>query len=158
MEEKEFDIRKEYEKLRKKYPLLSSYEKMNKEFELYGIKEPDYLVFSINKRISEYISFFCRIIESILFPNAGNLVGAYETKSFNEMEKQKISEIHRKMMFLDRESMIVHFKKDEKIAVNFIIDLMKEWDEIKKDMIWISEKMKEAWKSEDSKHKNSYFG
>ncbi|MBU1203448.1 MAG: hypothetical protein KKG60_00060 [Nanoarchaeota archaeon] len=158
MKEQDFNIKEEYEKLKKKYPELPAYEKLNKEFELYSIKDKDYLIFSINKRISEYVSFFCRMIESILFPNAGNLIGAYESKSFNDSEKQKIGDIHKELMFIERELMIIHLKKDEKAAVAYILSLTKRWEKIKKDIIWISEKMKEAWEIEDKEHKNNYFG
>jgi len=79
--ENNFDIKKEYEKLRKKHN-LPSYDKINNDFELDSLQNlsEDLFLRLIRRRMNEKIIFFCRILEEILHPNASSIISLHETK------------------------------------------------------------------------------
>ena len=157
MEDKKFDLKEEYNKLKYKIP---KFEELDYEFELSSanIKDKNFLIRSIRRRLNDKVIFYCRIIEGLLYPNANNLIGMLEVKSFNEDEKEKMSKIYKKLMEFERQSLSLDVEPDEKKEVEFINNLFKEWKKFKDEMIKITKKMKESWHLEEKEEKDNYFG
>lgn len=158
MTEEHINIEKEYKKIKSKHPDLPTFDRINKEFELFYIKEKEGLLFSIGRRIGEYIGYFAGLIEHVYFPNPSNLVGAFESKNFDEEDKIKLTKMHKRIMLISRELVILQMKKDENAMAKYIGKLMKEWEEIKKNVIWVTGKMRDSWENEEQEKKNNYFG
>ncbi|MEK6841226.1 MAG: hypothetical protein AABX45_01375 [Nanoarchaeota archaeon] len=157
MEDKKFDLKEEYDKLKYKIP---KFEDLDYEFELSSasIKDKNFLIRSIRRRLNDKVIFYCRIIEGLIYPNANNLIGMVEVKSFSEDEKEKMSKIYKKLMEFERQSLSLDVEPDEKKEVEFINNLFKEWKKFKDEMIKITKKMKESWHLEEKEEKDNYFG
>jgi len=157
MEDKKFDLKEEYDKLKYKIP---KFEDFDYEFELSSanIKDKNFLIRSIRRRLNDKVIFYCRIIEGLIYPNANNLIGMVEVKSFSEDEKEKMSKIYKKLMEFERQSLSLDVEPDEKKEVEFINNLFKEWKKFKDEMIKITKKMKESWHLEEKEEKDNYFG
>ncbi len=156
MKEDKFDLKEEYNKLKK----LPRFEDLNDEFELSSanIKDENFLIRNIRRRLNEKVIFYCRIIEGLLYPNANNLMGMLEVKSFDEKEKEKITRLYKKLMEFERESLMLDVNPDEKKETEFINILFKEWKKFKEEMIQVTKKMKESWHLEEKEQKDNYFG
>jgi hypothetical protein len=157
MENEKFKLKDEYNNLKYKLP---KFEDIDFEFELStaNIKEKEFLLRAIRRRMNDKVIFYCRIIENLLYPNANNLIGMIEVKSFNEEEKKKINDFYKKLMEFERESLSLDVNPDEKKDSEFINNLFRLWKKFKEEMIQVTKKMKESWHLEEKEQKDNYFG
>jgi len=157
------DIKKEYEALAKKYK-LPDYEDLDREFELLyvmDIKEIKYVLRFIRRRINDKVAWACTMIQSILQPNPGSLVNLQESNCFNSKDdKQKLFNLLREMMQVERKSLLLDIKSDEKGDAVFINESYKQWSSFKNEISWIAEKMHKHWSTvqEEKKERDRYFG
>ena len=61
-------------------------------------------------------------------------------------------------MLYERGSLILDVNPNEKEDFNYINKLWKDWVNFKKELIKITEKMKNSWHEKDEKIKDNYFG
>jgi hypothetical protein len=157
MDKEKFDLKTEYEKLNNKLP---KFEDLNSEFELSNanIKNKDFLVKSIRRRINDKLIFYCRIIEGLIYPNSNNIIGMVEIKSFTDEEKIKMNNLYKKLMEYERLSLSLDVNSDDKKEADYINNLFKEWKKFKEEMINITKKMTESWHLEEKEEKDNYFG
>ncbi len=160
MKDDKFDIKAEYNNLKHTLP---KFEDLDQEFEISNsnvkdIKEKRFLIKNIRRRVNDKVIFYCRVIENLIYPNQSNFISMLELKSFTDKEKQDMSKLYKKLMLYERESLILDINPDEKRDVNYINSLWKDWHEFKKDLIRISQKMKDSWNFEEKEEKDNYFG
>ena len=84
---KEINLKEEYQKIKHKLP---KFEEINEDFEIEFIKEKNFLLRQIRRRMSEKIIFFCRIIEGLVYPTQQHIITATEVKAFSEERKKEI--------------------------------------------------------------------
>src|SRR3989344_4628503 len=128
---KEVNIKEEYGNLAKKYK-IPKFEALNEEFELDFIKEKQFLLRQVRRRINEKVIFFCRIVEGLLYPTPQNIVNATELNNFS----------------------------NEKKEVEYVNSLFNFWGKVKKQVEETVRTMQESWKKDDKekeKEKNNYF-
>ncbi|MCD4666526.1 hypothetical protein K8R47_01820 [archaeon] len=155
MAEDKFDVKKEYQKLRYKLP---NFEDLNNEFELEFIKEKGFLLRQIRRRLNEKVIFYARIIESLLYPIQNSIINMHEIKFFSKEEKEEIEKIYKKIMAIERESLYLDVNYSDQKDVDFINKIFKEWNELRKNLTKITEKMKDSWNKELKRESNNYFG
>ena len=157
MKEEKFDIKQEYNILKHKLP---NFNELDREFEISSanIKDKNFLLRNIRRRINDKVIFYCRLIEGLIYPSTNNIINMFELKSFNEQEKENISKFYKKLMQYERESLTLDVNPDEKKDFDYINKLWKDWQYFKKEMLKITEKMKASWEKEDKLVKDSYFG
>jgi len=157
MKDEKFDIKEEYSKL--KLP-LPKFEDLDNEFEISNasIKNKNFLLRNIRRRVNEKVIFYCRIIEGLIYPNSNNIIGMIEIKFFDEEEKNEISKLYKKLMQFERESLAIDVNPDDKKDVEYINTVFKQWRQYKEDLIKITRKMKDSWKMQEETTKDSYFG
>lgn len=152
------EIKKEYEKLKKKFN-LPKFKDLNQEFELYSIEKTDCLLRNIRRRMIEKLGFFTRILDTILYPNSGSLVSIHESKFFSEGEKLRLSDLYKDLMIYERQSLLLDVSPSEKEDALMINRIFKEWDKLKKEIEKVVKTMESSWKSKDKDLKNNiYFG
>ncbi len=158
MAKDDFDIKAEYEKLKHKYKELPPFEEINNNFELIAIDKPGFRSRQIRRLMHDRVIFFCRIIEGILYFSSQSAISAYEANFFNEEEKEEISKIHKRLMIYERESLCLDVNSNENSDIEYIIKLSKEWNELKKELDKIANKMKDCWQKELKEESEKYFG
>ena len=155
MEKDDFNVEEEYKKLKYKLP---DFKNLDNEFEISFIKEKPLLLKSIRRRVTEKIILCCRIIESLIYPTQSNIITATEAKNFNEDQKKKMEHIYRKLMILERDSLMLDIDPSDKNDVSYINKVFNYWSKLKKEMIMIIGIMKKSWFEEEKLDKNNYFG
>ena len=157
MKDEKFDIKEEYSKLKH---ILPKFEDLDDEFEISNasIKNKNFLLRNIRRRVNEKVIFYCRIIEGLIYPNSNNIVGMLEIKFFDEEEKNNLSKIYKKLMQFERESLSIDVNPDDKKDVEYINTVFKQWRQYKEELIKITKKMKDSWKMQEEITKDSYFG
>src|SRR3989338_9943852 len=147
MADKDFDIKKEYEVLRKKHN-LPDFDKINNDFELEYLEKNIFLLRAIRRRLHEKVVFFCRIIENILYHSGQSHLSAYESGFFDDEKKQKMTKIHKKLMVYERQSILIDTNPNEKGDIEFICKLSEDWRNVKEELKDIVETIENAWSSE----------
>ncbi len=153
------DIKDEYARLRKKFKTLPSFDALDTEFEISMIENhPTFLLREIRKKMTERIEFFAKVLEELLQPEA-TMANLRESKDFTDKEKQEMFELYKKLMMMNRTSMEFALTGSDKDNVAFIIDVTKEWDKAKKQLLIATRKMKHSWtKNLHFEEEQSYFG
>ena len=152
---KEINLKEEYQKIKHKLP---KFEEINEDFEIEFIKEKNFLLRQIRRRMSEKIIFFCRIIEGLVYPTQQHIITATEIKAFSDERKKEIEKIYKELMYFERESLLLDVFPDDKRDAEFINNVFNYWKKIKKEMKEIVTVMKESWKKEYKSEKDNYFG
>lgn len=153
----ESDIKKEYEALKKKYN-LPEFTILDAEVEIFSLDDSHFLLRKIRKKIEEKIEYFCKILEEILQPDTC-LSGLHECKFFDEAQKKDIYALYKKLMVINRHAVELSIINSEKDDAVFIIDIFRQWDDIKKNLArWVSQ-LKDNWEKEiEVKEDVGYFG
>ena len=152
------NIKEQYGKLKEKYD-LPGFKEVDKEFEISAIENESFLLRGIINKIVERIDFFSGLFEDLLQPDPSLLKSMYEAKIFNDEERKTIYTLYKKLMVLNRQSVEVSLKREEKEDAVFIGNTFDEWKELKTSISKIVDKLKDSWKKEaDSKEELGYLG
>ena len=140
-------IEKQYSELRKKHR-LPDFRELDLEFELSDMEDTKFILRNIIRQMAEKLEFYTKMLEEILQPDASNLYIMHEMRSFNEAEKNRMYELYRKLMHLNRNSIEVSLLQDENAQAQFINSAFEEWNGLKQQLVSYVKIMKEAWKSD----------
>ena len=151
-------FKEEYEKLKVKYA-LPEYELIDKDFEIGTIDAEDNILREILKSIHDQIDAYNRILENLIQPDS-KLCDMKEAGELSKEDQALIVEMYRKGMLLSRNILLLDLDYEEKETAKAITQLFSEWEEMKKDIRKILEKMRDTWKvhSEQEKYGGGYFG
>lgn len=143
------ELIKEYEKIRVKYK-LPSFDYLNEEFEIRSIKieEQGTLIKAILRAITNKISVFMSILESVIDPSRQTMHDMIEKSNITNEEKQKMFVIYKKLGKLYHESFLVFLQNENEIA-SYINSLIKEWPKIKEKQISFTKQIVKSWEKED---------
>ena len=158
MQDEDFDLKKEYEVLKKRYN-LPSFKDLDREFDIAEIEHDGFLLRRIRGRIYDKVDFFIKILENILYPNSANMASLYESKFFSEYDMDECTNILKRLMFIDRSYILLDIEEDEGKDADFIKDVFKEWQSLKNDLLKFLKIMKDSWKKEEKMPgEKEYFG
>jgi hypothetical protein len=152
-------LKKEYEKLEKKYS-LESFKFLNEGFDIEQLKdlETDMFPKRIRKIISEKIGNLLRILELFQNPSNSSLFIFNVLKTFNEKDKEIISEVYRVLNELEVDTFGLDIKYSEQKEIEFIKKVSTLWPNIQKNLIEIEKSMKTSLNSKNDSKQRSYFG
>ena len=155
---KEANIKEEYENLSKKYK-IPKFEILNEDFELEFIKEKPFLLKQVRRKMNEKVIFFCRIVESLLYPNPQNIINVNELNSFSNDKKSELEKIYKELMYFERSSLFLDVLPEDKKEVEYINNFFNSGNRIKKHVEETVKTMQESWKNDIKEtEKNDYFG
>ncbi|HLD38624.1 MAG TPA: hypothetical protein VJA20_04245 [Candidatus Nanoarchaeia archaeon] len=151
-------LKEEYSKIQEKYG-LPNFSKLNEDFriEKTAQTETDFLVREIRESMGETLENFLRFVEAILNPVNVPMFLFPIIKSLNVEEKNKLSEIYKKLSKLEIDSMKL-IDYSEKKEAEFIKNSYKIWQEIKKDFVKIIEAVENKTEAKVEKSEKGYFG
>ena len=155
----DLNIKEEYNKLKEKHK-LPNFDDINSEFEFIAIDKKGIISRQIRRRMNDKIVFFCNIIERILYPNPQAIPLAQESK-FLDDKKDNLFRLYKKLMSYERRSLDLDVRSSkEKEDIDFIKDLLNDWNEIKENISEATVRLKEFWKIKDEKKEKGevYFG
>lgn len=151
-------LKEEYSKLQKKYS-LPDFDKLNEDFKIEKIAqtETDFLVREIRESIGETLENFLRFLEVVLNPVNAPMFLFPIIKSLSAEEKNKLSELYKKLSKLEIEA-IKLMNYSEKKEAEFIKNSYKFWQEIKRDFAKIIESVENKLDIKVEKTEKGYFG
>lgn len=157
-EKKERDLEKEYEALKKKY-YLPELNELDKEFCIGKLEDTTFILRSILGKMIGRVELVFKTLSDLIQPAENNLAVMYEAEVFNDDEKKRIFELMKKLAYLYRELIIKDYEYSDDGAAVVILKTLKEWKEMKKEVLKIIEKLRDSWKNDNqSKTVEGYFG
>jgi len=138
---------------------LPSFDFLNPEFDLDTIDpETKHLVKEVAKKIFERLDGFKKILEMTIQPDV-NISSMQEAESLTEQDHDKINDLYKRLMRLDRMLLIAELENTDNAYTQFIIDGSKEWFSIKKELEPIIKKLHECWTAKNkTKQTHHYLG
>lgn len=152
------DIKKEYEKFRKKYD-LPKFTKLNEYFDIEDLVgyESEFLLRKVRKIVSEKIAGYLRFFEVILNPSNAPIFFFKIIKKLDSKDKETLNIIYEEFGNLEIEIVRLDLEYDEKKEAEFIKNIFKIFSDIKADVLKIINKMLSNGNKEEA-GKGSYFG
>jgi hypothetical protein len=148
---------KDYSKLKTKYK-LPEYKELDNNFQITTIEETSDLLRDIIKKIEDKIERYLKILEEIIQPDS-QISAMHEGSFFDNEEKEKIFSLYKKIMIIKRDIDQTELEATEEEKANLIKNINEEWEQIKKKLKPILEKLKNTWKKEiKSTVKEEYLG
>ncbi len=152
------DIKLEYQKLSKKYK-LPNYNELDLDFEISTIEKKRFLLREIRRKILDKIDGIKEILENIVQPDTNSFSSMYESRIFDDKERDEIYKIYKSLMILNRKATIVNLRADEKEEAAFVNNIFIEWQNLKPKLIKYLGEIKEDWGKETSvKEDLGYLG
>ena len=139
-------VSKTYETLQKAHA-LPSYEALDKEFEISEIEEKFLSLRSIRKKMVEKLEFFIKILEDIIHPDT-NVTSMHESKTFTEQEKQRLFELYRNLMGLQRSSLKLSLDSTEQQEASYIKEVLSLWKGMRKELEFVIAVLQRCWKED----------
>ena len=138
------EIEEKYNELRKKYN-LPEFKELDFELEISDLEATNFLLRIIVRKIAEKLDFYASLLEEILQPDTSNLYAMHETRYFDEIEKEKMYNLYRKLMDYSRQSVIVALEHNERSEGEFISNFLNEWKDLRQELMIYVKKMKSSW-------------
>ncbi|HKZ34140.1 MAG TPA: hypothetical protein VJ142_02810 [Candidatus Nanoarchaeia archaeon] len=152
-------LKKEYEKLQRKYN-LPSFKEMNEDFHIEKIAENDteLLPVEIRRWMWEKFSNYMRLLEGILNPVNVPMFIFSIIKTLNPEEKKNISEVYKKLMKEEIKIIRLDLDFNESKEAEFIKESYKIWQEIKKELSQIFSEVEKRGGTKTEENSRGYFG
>jgi len=161
-EKKESELEKlkeNYKKIEKTYN-LPSFDKLNTDFAIEKIAEveTDYLIREVTRIMAEKFSNYLRFVELVLNPVNSPMFIFSLIKTMGEDEKKKFSEIYKRLARIELDLIEADVDFSEKKEAEFINNSYKIWINMKKDFLYVIEKIKSNWDNKNENNSKAYFG
>ena len=153
------ELKENYEKIREKNN-LPSFDEMNREFQIEKASEgeSDYLIREIRKFIAEKFSNYLRFIDTILNPSNAPMFVFSFIKMIDKNDKVKLTEIYKKL--IKEEIMLIELDLDfvEEKEAKFINEFYEMWQDSKKELLEIIQKVSKSSDKKTNSNNSGYFG
>ncbi len=151
------DFEKNYEAVRKKYP-LPKFEELDAEFDIHCIDDGKFPLREVRHKICERIDDLCIMLEEVLQPDT-KVSNLYESRVFTESDKELIFLVFKKLMAIRKKAALISLRNNEREEAEFIAESYKQWIALKKQLEPFFIKLVDAWQTDtDIKEQLSYFG
>jgi len=159
MSEKIDNIKKEYSKFEKKYK-LPSFQSLNYDFDVEKIaeKETELVLREMRKVIMDKVIAYLRFIEMLINPSNAPMFFIALAKYFTTEDKKTLESLYSKLGEFELNVIEIDNEYNEKEEAEFINNLYKDWQKIKKDMKKIVEALRRGWRTKSRKNEKGYLG
>ena len=153
------NLKKEYAKLQKKHN-LPSFKELNEDFQIEKAAEieTEILVREVRKFVGDKLMNYMRFIESLLNPVNVPMFVFSIIKLIDAEEKKRLSEIYKKLMKKEVKFIELDLEFNEEKEAQFIKDSYELWQEMKKDMLKVMDKINKRWDDKFEANNRGYFG
>ena len=151
-------FKKHYLNLQKKYS-LPSFKDMNEDFQIEKAsdEQTELLLKEIKKIMGDKFSNYHRFVEALINPSNSPLFVFSMLKAMGEKEKFNLTEIYKKLTKIEIDMIETDLKYSDEKEADFIKNSYETWQEIKKDLLDITDKIKNKWNNKNGNNK-SYLG
>ena len=153
------NLKKDYEIIQKKYK-LPPFGTMNEDFHIEKISESetDLLIGEVRKFVGDKLANYMRFVENLINPvNVPMFIFSF-VKALDAKDKKVLEEIYKGLMKMELDFIELDLEFNEEKEAKFINESYKFWQDIKSDMMGITEKINSKWDEKGENNGKSYFG
>lgn len=99
-------------------------------------------------RIRDTFDSWIDQLHAWLIPNPSSMIGISESQTFNDKEKEEITNIMKRFMAFTSENILVGLTKDKKKEAAYIDNALLLWNENKSTLITYAKKVNNYWNSQ----------
>jgi hypothetical protein len=125
---------------------LPSFEEMDSEFDISEIEQGNFAR-KISEKIAEKIKRFRELLEEYMHADGSSVAALNEIREMDDSDKDRISSSYKELILIDRNFMQVDLENNEEGFLQFIVNTIKAWNEVKPKLIEIIGKAKDSWKN-----------
>jgi len=153
------DLKENYKKAIKIYD-LPSFEELNLNFQIEKISdiETNFLLLEIRKQVSEKLSAYLKLAETLINPASAQIIVYHMIKTFTPGDQESLREIYKKLAKLEIKTVELDLDFNEEKEAKFIKKAYNEWQTIKKDFLKIIIATQEKIDTKIKTKNNNYFG
>ena len=151
-------LKTEYLELHKKYS-LPSFQEMNEDFYIEKIAETEteMLIREVRRMVGDRLANYMRFIENLLNPVNVPMFVFSIIKLLGIEEKNTLQEIYKKLIKNEIKFVERDLKFEEEKEAKFIRESYDLWQEIKKELATIFEKIDKNWEIKTEENSKGYF-
>lgn len=152
-------MKKDYEKLRKKYP-LPGFKELNEAFDIEEAaeQETDCLLRQIRKHMMEKVIAYLRFSEMLINPSNAPIFFFALVKGLTSSDKKVIDKIYEDLGELEIDVISLDCRYSEKGEAEFINKIFSRWEDVSEDVLQLSETLKKNWHHKSGQSERGYFG
>ncbi len=153
------EMKKEYAKLKQKYE-LPDFDSLAEDFDIEkACEKPNtFLLRDIRKAIGEKISAYFHLFENFLNPSNSSLFIFSLLKGVEEIDRDKIKKIYKRIGKLQIPSMKADTIYSEQAEADYLKLVYSEWQELKQDIFKILDRFESNFDIENNHVSKGYFG
>jgi len=153
------ELKKDYLVLQKKYN-LPSFRELNEEFDVEKVAEheTDCLLREIRKAVMDKALAYLRFIEMLLNPSNAPIFFFALVKGLTHQDKRFLERIYKKLGGFEIDVIELDCSYSEKSEAEFIKKLVKEWKDIREEMLKFVEVLRRNWDQKSGKSDKGYLG
>ena len=158
-QEKLAKLKEDYERLRKRHN-LPSFKELNEDFQIEKAAETEteILIREVRRFVGDKLTNYLRFIDSLLNPVNVPMFVFSIIKLIDAEEKKRLSEIYKKLMKKEIKFIELDLEFNEEKEAQFIKDSYELWQEMKKDMLKVMDKINKRWDDKFEANNKDYFG
>ena len=158
-QEKLTKLIEDYENLRKRHN-LPSFKELNEDFQIEKAAETEteILIREVRRFVGDKLTNYLRFIDSLLNPVNVPMFVFSIIKLIDAEEKKRLSEIYKKLMKKEIKFIELDLEFNEEKEAQFIKDSYELWQEMKKDMLKVMDKINKRWDDKFEANSKGYFG
>lgn len=151
-------LKTEYLELHNKHR-LPSFKEMNEDFYIEKIaeSETDILIREVRRTVGERLENYMRLVENLLNPVNVPMFVFSIIKLIGVEEKNKLQEIYKKLIQNEIKFVERDLEFEENKEAEFIRQSYELWQEIKKELANIFEKVQKDWGTKKEESSKGYF-
>lgn len=138
---------------------LPSWDDLDKFFDLDGIKDDEKSLREARKSVSERVHFVVTILEHILMPDPNSYVELYECRCVEDGDKDRLLDVFKKFMILDRKLLIGSLSSSDDIDASLVREGFSVYKEQISSVLKYLVKVQKSWSDiSDIKEVLGYLG
>jgi len=152
-------LKEDYGKIQKKHK-LPSFKELNEDFHIEKIAEAEteILIREVRKFVGDKLANYMRFVESLLNPvNVPMFVFSF-IKLMDSDDKKRLSDIFKELMKKEVKFIEIDLEFNEEKEAQLIRDSYRFWQDAKKDMLKILEKINKKWDDKSETNNKGYYG
>jgi hypothetical protein len=152
-------LKKEYNVFKEKYS-LPEFSELNEVFEIEDIEncETEFLLRKVRKVVSEKVAGYLRFTEIILNPSNAPMFFFKLIKKLDEDDKKILNEIYEELGKFEIELVKLDLEYSEVGEADFIKKIFNRFNEMKRDLLKVIDKMGNGVGGKVKVDSGSYFG
>jgi len=94
----------------------------------------------------ELFSNWLGYLHNMIMPNQQSFIHMKEYEFFDESDREKVMLLINRVMHLNRASLSIEIERNDEKDAQFIKEAFKEFKDIKKEIMYFTQKASEKWK------------